>query len=668
MPTVGSRGWGHFMRRLKLSIGHKILLIVSLSFSGLVGLAGLSLERMNAGLVEQKRLELRHLAELAISIVKEEHAKVQSAGVSAEEAMRSAAARLANLRYGNGDYFWINDLKPVMIMHPTQPKLNGTDLSQIKDPNGKFLFVEFARTVRSSGSGFVEYEWPKPGADKPQPKLSYVVGFEPWNWVIGTGVYVDDLRSEVWILAQNLLLIGGFIILGVTTATIFLARRISRPIRTIAELLLELANGNKSVHIGYSERTDEVGEAARAAIVFKENLIKVEALEAERQAAERQVAADRKADMKELAERIRASVGTIVEGMSTLSSSVNDATHTMQTNAVQTSDQIAGAMRDLNGCSTEVNAVAAAVTQLAASIREISSQTVHSTRAATDVSASAEVAQQVVNDLTEKSRRIGDVSALINSIAAQTNLLALNATIEAARAGEAGKGFAVVASEVKTLASQTSRATEDIDRQVAEIQKASEDAAAAVNQIAATITSVRETASSIAGAVEEQNAATSEISASVQRAADGTGSVIGNISDLPEKANGMKEAATSLAGLTQELGNQAVMLDTEIDRLLGELTDRREHPRYDAGSELRVTLDGRQMTSRLLDISAGGARLTTVPGVSLHAKLNIVFPDGAALEGEVVWIFKDQLGIRFAGHLSNRTVSSLRVDRTPVAA
>ena len=123
-----------------------------------------------------------------MGIVNEEYAAAQRGETSVEQAKKNASARICALRYGAGDYFWVNDLHPRMIMHPIKPELNGRDLTDSMDPNGKHLFVEFADVVKRQGTGFVVYEWPKPGAADPQPKLSYVAGFQPWGWLIGTAV------------------------------------------------------------------------------------------------------------------------------------------------------------------------------------------------------------------------------------------------------------------------------------------------------------------------------------------------------------------------------------------------------------------------------------------------------------------------------------------------
>ena len=174
------------MHRLKISIGLRLYIIIGLTFCGLAGLGLMQWNTLGESLKQQRQSELTHLTQLALGIAHEEYASVQR-GTADDVARKNAAARISKLRYGNDDYFWINDLRPRDGDASVKPELNGSDLSGNKDPNGKRLFVEFVDVVKKQKAGFVDYLWPKPGKDAPQPKLSYVIGFEPWGWVIGTG-------------------------------------------------------------------------------------------------------------------------------------------------------------------------------------------------------------------------------------------------------------------------------------------------------------------------------------------------------------------------------------------------------------------------------------------------------------------------------------------------
>jgi methyl-accepting chemotaxis protein len=343
---------------------------------------------------------------------------------------------------------------------------------------------------------------------------------------------------------------------------------------------------------------------------------------------------------------------------------VRGSTQTVATSANVTRERVGSAVTGLAQASRDVDTVATSVSQLAESINEISRQAAQSARDSDAALSAASSAQAVADRLAEASHKIGDIAGLINTIAGQTNLLALNATIEAARAGEAGKGFAVVATEVKSLAQQTAKATEDIDRQVAEIRRASQDVVSAVGRISGTIGNMSTISASIAGAVEEQNAATSEIAAAVQRAATETRNVIAGIDDLPRTADGMRSAAGSLSTLAADLEQQATTLDAEVGRLLQELNDRRQAPRYKADSPVTVSHNGRDVPSRIIEISEGGARLQAIAGIQTGAMILLRFPDGASVEARIIWTTASQAGVVFDGSkLSAQSVSSLSNER-----
>jgi methyl-accepting chemotaxis protein len=556
------------VRRARMTVGRRIYALICLSFIGLLGVTLLESRELASSLDQQKQIELRHLGDVALGIIKEEHAAVQKGGVSDADAQKRAMARIGALRYGNNDYFWINDLHPKMVMHPIKPEMNGNDLSSYKDPNGKLLFVDFADTVKKSGSGFVPYEWPKPGFDKPQPKLSYVVGFAPWNWVVGTGVYIDDLKVQTWASTQRSLIVAGVILLFMLVVSIFVARSVTGPLQRMTVAMNDLASGNLAVEVPGVGRGDEVGEMAKAVEIFKSNAIARQTLEAEQREAETRATSGRKADMNKMADNFETAVGQIVEAVSSASSQLELSAGTLTATAERAQELTTAVAAASEEASTNVQSVASATEEMASSVSEISRQVQQSARMANDAVDQARVTNDRVSELSKAATRIGDVVELINTIAGQTNLLALNATIEAARAGEAGRGFAVVASEVKALAEQTAKATGEIGQQISGIQAATQESVNAIQAISGTIEKLSEISSTIAAAVEQQGAATQEISRNVQQASMGTQQVSSNIGDVQRGASETGSASSQVLAAAQSLSGDSNRLKLEVGRFL----------------------------------------------------------------------------------------------------
>ena len=556
------------VRLPRLTIARRIYLLIAVGFAGLLVNTFLDSRELGSALKHQKQMELQHLGELAIAIAKDEHTVSQKGELPAAEAQKRALARIAALRYGNNDYFFVNDMNNVTLMNPMSPQLNGKNMAALKDPTGKAFIAEMTALVQRSGSGFVDYQWTKPGASAPSPKLTYVVGFAPWGWVIGTGVYIDDLDAQLAVSTQHSLLVVATVTLLTLLISSLVARSITRPLHRVTSTMKEIAEGRIDAEVPGIGRGDEIGEIAGAVEVFKTNAVARLRLEAEQQEQEARAAAQRRADTQRLADDFDSAIGRIIDAVSAAAMELEGSATTLTSTAERSQDRatvVAGASEE---ASTNVQSVASATEELTSSVHEISRQVQASARIAHEAVDQARQTNDSVSELAGAASRIGDVVELINTIAGQTNLLALNATIEAARAGEAGRGFAVVASEVKALAEQTAKATGEISQQIAGIQAATQQSVSAIRGIGETITRMSEISSTIASSVEQQGAATQEISRNVQQAAHGTREVSANIVEVQRNATETGGASAHVLTAARSLSHDSRRLKEEVSRFL----------------------------------------------------------------------------------------------------
>ena len=348
-----------------------------------------------------------------------------------------------------------------------------------------------------------------------------------------------------------------------------IGRSIASPVVAMTRAMRKLAAGDLSVQLPGLERRDEVGQMARAVEEFKvQATAKAEQEAAEREVKNRELAASRKAELYDLAERFESAVGSIIENVSSASSDLENSAVVLTESSAATQELSAVVASASEETSNNVQSVASATEEMAASVSEIGRQVHDSNRIASEAVTQAEQTDARMVALSEAASRIGDVTMLITTIAGQTNLLALNATIEAARAGEAGRGFAIVAQEVKALAAQTTKATHEISTQIASMQEATQESVVAIKEISGTITRVSEIASIIAASVEQQGAATQEISSNVQQAAVGTSRVATSIADVHRSAGDTGSASSQVLSAAQMLSNENKRLKSEVEKFL----------------------------------------------------------------------------------------------------
>ena len=553
-----------------LSIKLRLVIIVAVGVVGLIVMGCLQLLELRHEMVADREHETQVLVEVAVSNIQGLYDQIATGEISEYQAKSLAMESARAARFGQGDYFFIFDDNHRMVMHPVNRQLEGQDVSGLSDPDGVQLIVELARAANAGGE-FVRYSWTREGSDDPVPKISYAAAFEPWGWIVGTGVYVDDIDTAFWEQVRWM----GLLVLVVTLVSVAVAylvsSTVSKGIGSMTSTMRRLANGETDLTVPYRDLRNEIGEMAQAVEVFRANAVEKIALEEQQKETERRAEVEKRAAMNKMADGFEAGVGHIVEGVTSAATEMQATAESMSTIAEETSSQATTVASAAEQASANVQTVAAATEELGSSIDEISRQVQSQTEMAADAADAAKTSDRQVKSLAEQAQAIGEVVDLITSIAEQTNLLALNATIEAARAGDAGKGFAVVASEVKSLANQTAKATEQIAGQIKAIQDQTGSTVSAIDLINEKIQAMSEISATVASAVEEQNAATREIGRNVQEAAAGTQQVTGSIVGVNQAAQEAGASSSQVLSAAGQLSEQAAQLTQQVKAFITEI-------------------------------------------------------------------------------------------------
>ena len=553
------------------SIRWPLAMMVLLAALGMLGLASYATWQLRAeGKAAKIELTQRQV-QTARSIVVYYAQQAESGHMTQDEAKTAARNLLRALRYGDNEYFFVYDSGGTTVVQGSKPEREGKNFLDSKDANGYAYVPDMIKSAQHDGGGQVYYSFPKSGSSDPLPKVSSMLAYSPWDWNIGTGVYMDQIDTLFWKNATTFGVIFAGILAIISFAAISLAGSIIRPIKQLAQTTILLANGQTDIEVENTRRRDELGPLAQALERWRTGLIENDRLRHEQRQLQDEQVRRRHQEMTLMADaleqRIKSSVALINGSVQKL----HEASHNLSANAEQTQRQSAEVANSTEQASANVQTVAAASTELTSSIAEISRRVVSAAQIAVEASREAKATTDRIGGLEVAVHKIGEVVSLINDIASQTNLLALNATIESARAGEAGKGFAVVAHEVKNLAGQTGRATEDIAHQIASIQEETRQAVAAVDGIAAIIERINEMSASISSAVEEQGAATSEIARNVEQASDGTRMVSENITGVAKAADNTGHMAQAVFGAAGDLVRDVGTLEKELEEFLREV-------------------------------------------------------------------------------------------------
>src|SRR5574341_418842 len=518
---------GNFFGALKIK--YKLWIIGALAVGCLFVNMWASTESLRDTLDKEKQLKTRHVVETAYSVVEHFHALSTGGKLSEREARAAATAAIKKLRYEGEDYFWINDMRPVMVMHPYKSDLDGKDLTDYADPTGKRIFVEFVDTVRKQNAGFVPYLWPKPGVGKPVRKISYVKGFAPWGWVIGSGIYLDDVdaafRAEVKksvILLLAIIVLFAVIVWQITNA-------ITKPLYKAVAVNLKLAEGD---------------------LTAMKNMI--ESLREMSGAAEQIAAGDLTADVK-----VRSGKDALGHSLSKMVVRLREVIADVKTasdNVASGSQQLSAGAEQLSQGTTEQAASAeeasSSVEEMNATIRQNADNAQQTEKIALKSAIDAMESGKAVTDAVTAMKQIAEKISIIEEIARQTNLLALNAAIEAARAGEHGRGFAVVAAEVRKLAERSQAAAAEISKLSGSSMEVAERAGQMLGKLVPDIQKTSELVQEISAASREQTSGADQINSAIQQ-----------LNQVIQQNAGASEEMASTA---EELNSQAEQLQHSV--------------------------------------------------------------------------------------------------------
>ncbi|MFL6641049.1 MAG: methyl-accepting chemotaxis protein [Paraburkholderia graminis] len=500
-----------------MTLNKKLASMIAVLWFGLILIGGFGAWQNRASMVSDRRDQLTSLIDQANHVVARYYAMAQQHAITEDEAKKQALATLESMRYGKDGYISVNDSQPVMLMHPFKKEMVGKNLAQFADPAGNHLFVDIVNAGNHEGGGFVDYLWAKPGSEKPVAKTSYSQHFQPWDWYVVTGMYMDDVQRAFY--ASLLRWLAITVALGgiATGIMLLVLRSVRRSLGGDLEVAVEhaqlMAGGNLAVRVPVKD--NDAGSLLHALQTMQAGLV-------------------------DTVSRVRAGTENINVGASEIAAGNTDLSQ-------RTEEQAAALVQT----ASSMDQMTVNVKQNADSAQQAAELAGQAADVATRGSRVVDDVVRTMGEITTSSRQIGDIIGVIDGIAFQTNILALNAAVEAARAGEQGRGFAVVAAEVRSLAQRSATAAKEIKALIETSTTTVEAGASLVANAGSTMGEIVQSVRRVNEILEEISNASREQSAGIEQ----VNRAVGEMDQVTQQnAALVEEAAAAAHSLKDQVG------------------------------------------------------------------------------------------------------------------
>ncbi|MGM8935920.1 methyl-accepting chemotaxis protein [Pseudomonas neustonica] len=511
---------------------------------------GLSLSHLNKEIREAEITKATHLVEIAHDLMSFYHQKELSGELTGEQARKEAMSALSSLRYDNNEYYWVNDMNNIMIMHPLAPQTVGVDLTTMRNTEGVNVISEMVALARSKGTASFEYNWPKPGEEEGTAKIAAFKHFKPWDYMVGTGIYIDDMQAKFASAIASSVVTMTLVTLIMIALLYLIGRSITQPLNSVVDAMRGVASGEADLTRRLDDGArDEVSQIAHFFNQFNSNLAVI--IHQLGDSARQLISSSHQLD--QISGNSLRDMNNQSERMELMATAINEITYGVQ-DVAQNANAAAQEVENANEGANNGRH------QVAKTIQEINL-----------LSTSVQTAVEHMQTLSSDAHEITSVLDVIRNIAEQTNLLALNAAIEAARAGEMGRGFAVVADEVRNLAQRTQQSTEEIHNMISKLQTNTQTVVGVINESSRhsqqSVEQVNEAGKAlelIAHSMQQLVA----LNASIASATTQQSTVVEDVNRNVTEAAELARETTDGARETAQAGQHLASLGRQIDELL----------------------------------------------------------------------------------------------------